>query len=176
MPPYDNDDNDEQNVDGPTRMNQAAEWTTRLESGGMSDEERVDFHAWLDEPRNEEALHGIRNIVELIQELPDNKIKSLRKTSPIMDWARAMSAPPKVVSPPGQALARAAMSLLTANAYKRYVEPVIADMQQDYFDARAAGHIWRARWIAIRVHLLIVPGWLYAFVTGKLSALLRQGR
>lgn len=83
--------------------------------------------------------------------------------------------PKKVVLPPGYSLAKIASFLLTRGAYKRYVQPAIADMQQEYIDALAAGYVRHARWIAVRGHLLVFPNWLYGLVAGKLAALLRRG-
>jgi hypothetical protein len=40
--------------------------------------------------------------------------------------------------------------ILTANGYRKYVEPVIADMREEYINAVAADRTWQARWIAIR--------------------------
>jgi hypothetical protein len=77
---------------------------------------------------------------------------------------------------PGQTLARAAKSLLTPNAYKRYVAPVIADMQQEYAVAVAAGRKSQAWYIALYGHLRVIPNWLFALVAGRLDALLRRGR
>jgi hypothetical protein len=48
-------------------------------------------------------------------------------------------------------------------------------MQEEYVEAIAAGDEAHARWIAARGHLLVVPNWLYAFIAGKLAALLRRG-
>jgi transmembrane sensor len=45
----------------------------------MSEEQRLDFHAWLDEPRNARALSEIRTLVSLIQELPEKKAATLRR-------------------------------------------------------------------------------------------------
>jgi hypothetical protein len=82
---------------------------------------------------------------------------------------------PLIVLPPGYQLARFLSFLLTREGYKRYVEPVIADMQSEYIEALSQGRVWHARWIVFRGHLLVVPGWLYALVTGKLGELLRRG-
>jgi transmembrane sensor len=68
-----------QNKVTPTVMNEAAEWTTILESGEMTEEQRLDFHAWLDEPRNARALSEMRTLVSLIQELPEKKAATLRR-------------------------------------------------------------------------------------------------
>lgn len=88
---------------------------------------------------------------------------------------RPKPANPVVALPPGHKLAAAAELLLTRGAFKRYVEPVIADMQQEYIEAIAAGRERRAQWIAIRGHLLVFPNWLYALIAGQLAALLRRG-
>jgi ferric-dicitrate binding protein FerR (iron transport regulator) len=63
----------------PTVRNQAAEWTTIVDSGEMSEELRLDFHTWLDEPRNARALSEMRTLVSLIQELPEKKAATLRR-------------------------------------------------------------------------------------------------
>jgi transmembrane sensor len=68
-----------QNKVTPSVMSEAAEWTTILESGEMTEEQRLDFHAWLDEPRNARALSEIRTLVSLIQELPEKKAATLRR-------------------------------------------------------------------------------------------------
>lgn len=69
--------------------------------------------------------------------------------------------------PPGTHLARCGRFLLTREAYRLYVQPVIADMQHEYCEAIAAGEELRARWIALRGWLLVVPGWLVG-VAGRL--------
>jgi transmembrane sensor len=68
-----------QNEVNPAVISQAAAWTTLVDSGEMSEEQRLDFHAWLDEPRNARALSEIRTLVSLIQELPERKAATLRR-------------------------------------------------------------------------------------------------
>ncbi len=68
-----------QNEVNSTVIDQAAAWTTMVESGEMSEEQRLDFHTWLDEPRNARALSEIRTLVSLIQELPEKKAATLRR-------------------------------------------------------------------------------------------------
>jgi hypothetical protein len=80
-----------------------------------------------------------------------------------------------LVLPPGYKLAAIARFLLTREAFKRYVAPTIADMQEEYIEAASRGHKWHARWITLRGHLLVIPGWGYALVFGKLRELLRGG-
>ena len=62
-----------------TALDQAAAWTTLVDSGEMSEEKRLDFHTWLDEPRNARALSEMRTLVAMIQELPERKAASLRR-------------------------------------------------------------------------------------------------
>jgi len=76
----------------------------------------------------------------------------------------AQPSSPRIALAPGVWLNRVTRFLLTRDAHRRYVEPVILDMQTEYCDALAAGHVWHARWIAIRGHLLVLPGWLYGLV------------
>ncbi len=85
-------------------------------------------------------------------------------------------APQKIILLPGYRLATAAKFLLTRAAFKRYVAPVIADMQEEYIQDIVSGREGHARWIAVRVWLLVIPGWLCAFVAGKLAGLLWRGR
>jgi transmembrane sensor len=62
-----------------TARDEAAAWTILLDSGEMSDDQRVEFHAWLDEPRNARALSETRALVAMIQDLPAQKAASLRR-------------------------------------------------------------------------------------------------
>jgi hypothetical protein len=60
-------------------LEEAGEWKALVDSAEMSEEQRLEFHAWLDEPRNRRAIAEIEALVTLIQELPENKTASLRK-------------------------------------------------------------------------------------------------
>ena len=76
--------------------------------------------------------------------------------------------PAKRVAPiafaPGTRISWILGVVMTRRAYRRYVYPAIAEMQAECFEALAAGHSGHARWIAIRGHFLLVPGWLYGLV------------
>jgi Domain of unknown function (DUF4880) len=172
MPSHNNNDDELSQT-----RDQAAAWVSKMDSGVLSDAERVDLHEWLEEPRNSRALSEVRTLVGMISELPDKKASLLRRMplKATFFGGGTVSVSSKIASPPGNRLAHAAKFLLTPNAYKRYVAPVIADMQQEYADAVAAGRPHYARWIALRVYLLIVPGWLHALVAGRLAALPRRG-
>jgi transmembrane sensor len=56
---------------------QAASWTTLLDSGEMSDAQRNEFHLWLLEPAHVRALRECRTLVSIIQELPKQKAAAL---------------------------------------------------------------------------------------------------
>lgn len=66
-----------------------------------------------------------------------------------------------LVSPPGARLVQVARFLLTRDAYRLHVEPVIENMRAEYCDALASNNPWHARWISARAYLLIVPACLY---------------
>lgn len=67
----------------------------------------------------------------------------------------------RVVLAPGTRAGWVFGVVMTRRAFRRYVYPAIAEMQTEYFEALAAGHRGHARWIAIRGHFLLIPGWLY---------------
>ena len=56
---------------------EAASWTTLIESGEMSDSQRAEFHSWLLEPAHVRALREYRTLVSIIQELPKQKAAAL---------------------------------------------------------------------------------------------------
>ena len=68
-----------QNKLPPAVVDEAAAWTNALDNGEMSEDQRVDFHAWLDDPRHARALGEMRTLVSLIQELPERKAATLRR-------------------------------------------------------------------------------------------------
>ena len=75
-----------QNKLNSTVLDQAAEWTTIVDSGEMSEEQRLDFNTWVDEPHNARELGAMRTLVSLIQELPERKAATLhRMTTPLDD-------------------------------------------------------------------------------------------
>jgi hypothetical protein len=70
----------------------------------------------------------------------------------------------RIVFAPGTRISWILGVVMTRRAYRRYVYPAIAEMQAEYLEALAAGHRGHARWIAIRGHFLLIPGWLYGLV------------
>lgn len=153
---------------GDDRRIQAVDWVRRLESRSNLTEAELDaLHKWLSESRNAEAFRECRDFISRIQELSREEVVSLEKL--------ARQRADRVCLPPGYRLTAFCRFLLPRAVFKRYVAPTIADMQEDYIDALALDHKWHARWIFLRGHLLVVPGWLYAFCAGKLVELLRRG-
>jgi transmembrane sensor len=61
---------------------QAAMWTTMLESGEMSSDELKSFHVWLEEPTNARALSECRSLLSMVQDLPRPKAASLLALPP----------------------------------------------------------------------------------------------
>ena len=129
-----------------------------------TEELRAHFVAKFEDPRTWMAIDELLDMAQ--QEVISSRLapRASRKREDVL------------ALPPGYRLAKIARFLLTRGAFKRYIAPTIADMQDEYVDAVASDHRWHARWIAVRGHLLVIPGWIYALIAGKLAALLRQGR
>lgn len=161
------------------RSYESKEWGQLMGIGELSAGEKQLFQLWLDDPQSAMSLSDARETLLRLRKMTPKAAAKLRSDllkdtmTAVLDRRRSGST---IVLPPGDTLARVTKSLLTQSAYKRYVEPVIADMQQEYLEAVAAGHERHAQLIALRVYLLIIPGWLYGLVAGKLAALLRRGR
>jgi ferric-dicitrate binding protein FerR (iron transport regulator) len=60
-------------------LEEASEWKALVDSAAMSEKQRLEFRAWLDEPRNRRALGEVQALVTIIQALPENKAAALRK-------------------------------------------------------------------------------------------------
>ena len=69
-------------------------WISLLDSGEMSEKQRADFAAWLEEPRNKRALSEFRSLLLMIQDLPEEKSAALRHL-PLVDvsWRRDWTKP-----------------------------------------------------------------------------------
>jgi hypothetical protein len=76
----------------------------------------------------------------------------------LIPWKRLRSGP-KI---PGKVLAASARWLLSKKSFEQNVQPVIADMQLEHAEAIASGEIWRSRWIVLRGHMNVFPGWWYS--------------
>lgn len=76
---------------------------------------------------------------------------------------------PRVQPIPGVRLAEIARFLLSAKSFERFVAPGIADMQHEYVNAVADGREWHARWIVLRGHFVVIPGWVYGLLAGAIK-------
>lgn len=70
----------------------------------------------------------------------------------------------KLVRPPRLVYGPLLQCLLRPSAYKRYVEPHVADMHEEYFACLAKGDERGARWAVIRAHLYVIPTWAWALI------------
>jgi transmembrane sensor len=109
---------------------QAAFWSTRLDSDEMSEEQRVDFHSWLDEPRHARALSEVRALVALIQELPEKNTAPLRRMRVSQTWFPALV---RLIDHPWQlsGMIAAALAILVVGAWVTF-RPVREYVTQSY--------------------------------------------
>jgi hypothetical protein len=120
---------------------------------------------------DDQVLAATQSVISDVQSILDREATSrLRKKRLKLSRNRGgrQATVLTVPEPPGSTLANIARVLLTAKAFERYVQPVIADAQYEHAEAMNAGHSLHARWIAIRMWLLVVPGWLWAAI-GRLA-------
>lgn len=108
----------------------------------------------------------------------DSELRSISRSSPTLskiarDTGRNEPSGRYIRLPPGTRLGWLLGLLMTKRAYRRYVYPVITDLQNEYFEELAAGRMWRARWAVVRGYILLVPGWMYGLILGALSRKLR---
>jgi hypothetical protein len=63
---------------------------------------------------------------------------------------------PRIMVPPGERLARILRFLLTSHSYALHIAIFISEMQAEWLEAISSGQGQKAKWIAIRGHLLII--------------------
>lgn len=134
---------------------EAAVWFVHLSSASPSSAVKEEFSTWLH--LSPENVAAYRDIAETF-----GTINKVNEESEAFKVERIRVRSTRLTLPPGFRINRLSQFLLTRKAHQRYVAPVIADMQEEYFQEISATRFWHARWIAIRGHLLILPGWLYA--------------
>jgi len=81
---------------------------------------------------------------------------------------------PKIEMPPVHWLASALGFILTKGAFKRTVEPILADVYDEYYDLIQNGNEGRAKWIVVRGCLLVIWGQIVrplVALTGWLTSL-----
>jgi hypothetical protein len=107
------------------------------------------------------------NIVENFQRTKNNRKPSEGIDSVVHESRDATSTPDadptsselqnKILLLPGTRLATIAEIILTRDSYKRYVKPILADMQDEYVELFAKGQVRRARWVVVRGYCVIRP-------------------
>ena len=97
-------------------IKEAATWTTLVDSGEMSESQRRDFHAWLDDPRNARAHSECRTLLAMVQELPESKASGLRRMPIPKPWFPVLT---HVLDHPlrTSCIAAAAVAILVASAW-----------------------------------------------------------
>ncbi|MFI4869432.1 MAG: hypothetical protein ACHQDD_08785 [Steroidobacterales bacterium] len=111
--------------------------------------------------------------VRLAQILEHQLLEATRAVKPISRMRQGT--PPRIVRPPGARLGDVLSFLLTRRAYEKIVAPVVADAQYEYMEAVAAGHELHARWIAVRLYIIIWPGWVYGLFASALRRIVGAG-
>ena len=111
-------------------IKEAASWTTLVDSGEMTDAQRRDFHAWLDDPRNVRAHSEMRTLVGLIQDLPEGKAAGLNRLPIPQPWFPVLA---HVLDHPLRTsfVAAAAVAVLVAGAWFN-MRPVREFVTQSY--------------------------------------------
>jgi hypothetical protein len=69
---------------------------------------------------------------------------------------------PRIEAPPGILVASVLRQVLAPTEYRKWVLVAVSEMQAEYFEELVAGHVWRARWVALRGHLVLVLSVLYS--------------
>jgi ferric-dicitrate binding protein FerR (iron transport regulator) len=139
---------------------QAAEWLAVLSDGklGNDPETFAKFSRWCEEsPRHRSAFVEFRTAIVLLDKTVDASTRHALNALMLLQG--------EIQTIPGTRLTSIARFVLTKEGFQRYVAPAIADMQEEYVEAVAKGDERHAQWIAIRGHLLVIPGWLYGFLT-----------
>jgi hypothetical protein len=82
----------------------------------------------------------------------------------------------KLVRPPRLVYGPLLQCFLSPVAYKRYVEPHIADMHAEYFACIAGRDERGACWAVIRAHLYVIPSWAWALVASLIARMIEWMR
>ena len=111
-------------------IREAASWTTLVDSGEMSQGQRREFHAWLDDPRNARAHSEMRMLLGMIQDLPENKAAGLNRMPIPQPWFPVLA---HVLDHPlrTSCIAAAAVAILVASAWFN-LRPVREFVTQTY--------------------------------------------
>lgn len=92
-----------------------------------------------------EARRGYREQGETVEDPTRDQIPSIANYSPLDN-----SVGPRISSPPGTFLRSLADFFAYEKTTRLILNPIIADMQEEYFQALSVGRLWKARWIRLR--------------------------
>ncbi len=96
---------------------------------------------------------------------------------PVDDLSHLTTENPKtrISLPPGHRLTRALRFLLPLKWYRSRIEPMVADMHEEYFEALRAGDLRHAQWIEARAYIYTLQTLLKELVD-SIGRLLRLGK
>lgn len=92
--------------------------------------------------------------------------QQLRAVSQLIPLPRR---PLKLMHPPRLVYDRLLQRLLQPAVYRRFVEPHIEDMHEEYFQCLVQKDERGARWAVIRAHLYVIPSWGYALLASLIA-------
>lgn len=85
---------------------------------------------------------AIRNFIRVTREL-----KNIRAGIPFSNFPANGK---QVRLPPGTLLRCCAEFIYSQRKFQSVLQPTIVDMREEYFEALAAGGIWKSRWVRVR--------------------------
>lgn len=148
---------------------QAAVWHTRI-GRRLTITQRRAFDAWLVKPDNATEFHAQHYLLKVLEEL---------KGAPAKDVLHSVSseAGVKAAKPPAtQFVSALRRSVLSEQAYRRIVGPLVAQEQHEYYEAMRRGEQELAWWIGKRIYLLILWNTFWVYLVPRLAKLLRGAR
>jgi hypothetical protein len=84
-------------------------------------------------------------------------------------------ASPRIARPPAGRLIACLSRFLTRPAFERMIAPFIAQEQHEYYDALIRGEFWYARWIVVRMYLMIGYNVIAAVAASVINLVRRAG-
>lgn len=135
---------------------QSAAWHARV-TLGLTDSQRRGLELWLAEPLNAREFRFQRALLDGVAELKGTQAKR------ILDSISA-AAPVKLAKPPAARFVSALRWLLPKQSYAEIVAPVVAQEQREIYEAILHDDMPRARWIVVRMYVLICYSVLLALL------------
>jgi hypothetical protein len=111
---------------------------------------------------DEQRQQMLRNALVLSREVQRLRAGAQQVYSKIPHEPAQQAERVRLARPPRLAFAGFFRMVLKPAAYKRYVEPAIADMHEEYFACLARGDERGAKLAVIKGNLYAIPGWAWA--------------